>query len=1138
MKFIVDAHVHSCYSRATSKNLNLEHMCKWAQLKGLQVIGTGDFVHPGWLAELQEKLEPAEEGFFRLKPEFRKTTQPEVPPACEAEVRFLLSVEISNIYKRHDRVRKVHNLIFVPHFEAAEKLQAKLETIGNIRSDGRPILGLDSRDLLEITLETDPLAYFIPAHIWTPWFSALGSKGGFDSLEACFGDLMPYVFAAETGLSSDPPMNWRLSQLDPYILVSNSDAHSPPKLGREATIYDTEFSYRGIYNALSDRSDPGHIGTIEFFPEEGKYHFDGHRACQTRLHPRETRAHNGQCPVCGKPVTVGVMARVEALADRSEADAGEPPRARPFHSLIPLPEIIAEAKNVGTGSKAVQTVFQKMLGTLGNEMFILLEAPLEDIERAAGSLVAEGVRRMRAGEVNIAAGYDGEFGVIKIFQPNEREKLARQTSFLPDEPPQEKHGRASPFPDTAAAAFNSAPYPAPEPGAAAPAIIADRPVVSVPAPADLQIGNLLPEDLNAAQWRVVTHTGSHLLVVAGPGTGKTHTLTHRIAHIAQCFAPAEKILAVTFTNKAAEELRHRLALRLPDDISQLTIGTFHSFCLHFLRQHLAHTSLPPGFGLATEHDLERAAQQAWPQASALERKQQRNEVSAWKARGHTGPAPEPVQAYNVALRSRALLDFDDLILESLRLLRKHAPEKPQLRTQFAYIFVDEYQDISASQHALLQELVHADALLTAIGDPNQGIYGFRGADIAFFHSFAEDFPDAKILHLADNYRSTQHILDASGQVIAKEKQPGLPGLTAKIAAKGQLTIHETPTDKSEAEYVVHQIEKLVGGTSMFSQDSGRVASEQESERSFGDIAVLYRLNSQRHALEEAFERSGIPFQVSGDKPLLAQTGVSHILSTLQLAGDGRLPITRALELLQYLIEGLGAQTVAVLRRELPGENQHVQVENLRRLLSGRALAGERVRARLRQLLDEVEALQEKLRDEGVVASLQHLIVTAAWQAKFAREARLKQNWQRLLRLARLCTGLPDFVDALHLERGIDGLNPQAEQVSLLTLHAAKGLEFPIVFITGCEQHLLPLQLEGYTSDPSEERRLFYVGMTRAKEHLFLTYARKRTLFGKTRKPAPSPFLADIEEALKYYDVVERKLPARAKKAAAQLDLFG
>ncbi|MCA9400354.1 MAG: hypothetical protein KC713_01910 [Candidatus Omnitrophica bacterium] len=421
--------MHSHYSRATSQNLNLEHMSMWAQIKGVDVVGTGDYVHPGWLDELEEKLIPAEEGLFRLKDEYAKETQSMVPSACRKDVRFMLTCEISNIYKRLDKVRKVHNCIFAPSFQAAREVQKRLEAIGNIRSDGRPILGLDSRDLLEIVLESDEQNYLIPAHIWTPWFSALGSKSGFDKMTDCFADLSPHIFAVETGLSSDPLMNWRLSQLDDYVLVSNSDAHSPQKLAREATVYDTDLSFQGIKQALSDRKNKGLVGTVEFFPEEGKYHYDGHRGCQMRLHPQESIDRKGLCPVCRKPVTVGVMARVEELADRPEGTKSK--CWRPYFSLIPLPEIIAEVKGVSSpNAKSVQTLYFQILNNLGHELFILMDATYKDIENAGGDLLAEGVKRMREGNVHISAGYDGEYGTVHLFTDKDhRQKEGQLTLF-------------------------------------------------------------------------------------------------------------------------------------------------------------------------------------------------------------------------------------------------------------------------------------------------------------------------------------------------------------------------------------------------------------------------------------------------------------------------------------------------------------------------------------------------------------------------------------------------------------------------------------------------------------------------------------------------------------------------------------
>jgi len=408
MKFIADLHIHSHFSRATSKDLTLEQLARWAQLKGVHVVGSGDIAHPGWLQEMRARLEPAEDGLFRLKDDLAAAVQQTTPPACHAPVRFLLGGEISSIYKKHGQTRKVHNVIFAPDFDTAAKIQAALEKIGNIRADGRPILGLDARDLLEIILNINPACHLIPAHIWTPWFALLGSKSGFDSVEECFGDLTPAIFALETGLSSDPPMNWRVSNLDRYTLVSNSDAHSPQKLAREATLFDTELSYTALFRALQTGDPATFKGTLEFFPEEGKYHLDGHRKCNICWEPATTRAHQGRCPVCGKEVTIGVMHRVEELADR--APGQQAPRMAPFVSLIPLPEILAQVHAVGSGSRQVEEKFNKLLARLGPEMFILQTAPLTDIVRAGGERLAEGIGRMRRGEVQAEAGYDGEYG--------------------------------------------------------------------------------------------------------------------------------------------------------------------------------------------------------------------------------------------------------------------------------------------------------------------------------------------------------------------------------------------------------------------------------------------------------------------------------------------------------------------------------------------------------------------------------------------------------------------------------------------------------------------------------------------------------------------------------------------------------
>jgi DNA helicase-2/ATP-dependent DNA helicase PcrA len=347
MRFVADLHIHSHFSISTSRELTPERLEAWARRKGIQVVGTGDATHPGWLSELKESLEPAEEGLYRLRAEAAAASPgAPLPPEYQGRVlppRFLLSAEVCTIYRRGDRTRKVHHLILLPGLAAAESLQRRLERVGSLVSDGRPVLGLDAQRLLEIVLESCPGSCFIPAHIWTPWFSALGDKSGFDSIEECYGELAGEIYAVETGLSSDPPMNWACSFLDRFALVSNSDAHSPEKLGREANLFDTELSYPAIIAALktgaiadgsssasAGSSTPrGFLGTIEFFPQEGKYHYDGHRKCGVRWEPRQTLEKGGLCPVCGKPVTVGVLHRVAQLADRGMDAEGQRPAFAP-----------------------------------------------------------------------------------------------------------------------------------------------------------------------------------------------------------------------------------------------------------------------------------------------------------------------------------------------------------------------------------------------------------------------------------------------------------------------------------------------------------------------------------------------------------------------------------------------------------------------------------------------------------------------------------------------------------------------------------------------------------------------------------------------------------------------------------------
>jgi len=417
MKLIADFHLHSKYSRATSRDMDLEHIAFSAQRKGINIIGTGDFTHPEWFNELTSKLESAEEGFYKLKNEKGKSI-----------VRFIISGEISSIYQRGGKTRRVHNIIILPSLESAEKINNALSWQGNLKSDGRPILGMDSEELLKIVFKIEPRAMFIPAHIWTPWFAVFGSMSGFDSLEEAFGENTKYLSALETGLSSDPSMNWRISSLDRFALVSNSDAHSPNNIGREANVFDIDFNYSSLREAIIKKDKTKFLYTIEFFPEEGKYHYDGHRLCKVRMSPEERKKVNNICPICGKPLTIGVLSRVEKLSDRPKEEV--PENTIPFRSLVPLGEIIAESFGCQVKTKAVEEEYQKLISQFPNEFYILLDASFKDLQRASTEKIADGIIRMREGKVILEPGYDGEYGKVKVFSDKELKDIAAQEELF------------------------------------------------------------------------------------------------------------------------------------------------------------------------------------------------------------------------------------------------------------------------------------------------------------------------------------------------------------------------------------------------------------------------------------------------------------------------------------------------------------------------------------------------------------------------------------------------------------------------------------------------------------------------------------------------------------------------------------
>ena len=649
----------------------------------------------------------------------------------------MLSVEISTIYRRDDRTRKVHHLLYAPGFEAADRITAALSRIGNLASDGRPILGLDSRDLLDITLSADPGCFLVPAHVWTPWFAVLGSKSGFDAVRDCYADLADHIFAVETGLSSDPPMNWACSALDGYRLVSNSDAHSPPMLGREATVFDTEMDYFSIAAAL--RTGQGLAGTVEFFPEEGKYHLDGHRKCGVRFEPEQTRELDIICPQCGKPLTVGVLHRVAELADRPPGY--RPPGAAGFTNLIQLPYIMGEILATGPKSKKVTGEVGRLVAALGPELGILRDVPLDDVRRVGGSLLGEGIARLRRGEVIRDAGYDGEYGTIRLFQPDELHEVALFSLAGAGE--KKKDAERARVPRPAARS-------APGRDDALPALAATA-----------ATGTLL-DGLDLDQRAAATADGP-LLIIAGPGSGKTRTLTYRIAHqIADRGLPAESFLAITFTRRAAQEVQDRVAALCPD--GQPAVTTFHGLGLRILREQHEAAGLSPRFKVADE-------------AVAL---QVATEVAGSERDGRRLIA-EADPSLRQALTERDLVDFDGLVELAAAVLRDDPAAAAGLRARWPRISVDEYQDIDPAQYELLRLISGDGAGLTAIGDPDQAIYRFRGADVGIFGRFAADFPGAATVELTRNYRSNPGIVTAAMQAIAPATL--IPGRIA-VAARG------------------------------------------------------------------------------------------------------------------------------------------------------------------------------------------------------------------------------------------------------------------------------------------------------------------------------------------------------------------
>jgi len=1016
--FIADLHIHSKYSRATSRELCFEQLYAWGRRKGVGLIGTGDCTHPGWRAEIREKLEPTGDGLLRLK---TAPAEPEVASAWSPEIRFLLTGEISTIYKADGATRKVHHVVCLPSLDAADEFARRLERIGNIASDGRPILGLDSRDLLEILLEASPDAVLIPAHIWTPWFSVLGSKSGFDNIESCYRDLSGHIFALETGLSSDPAMNWTVSGLDRFALVSNSDAHSPAKIGREATVFDCDLGYSAVMSALR-RQAPGFRGTLEFFPEEGKYHYDGHRKCNFVCPPGESKALGGRCPMCNALLTLGVEYRVTELADRPRGT--KPAGAEGYTSLLSLAEILGELNGTSGASKKVGQLYDTLLAKLGPELFILMDADRAQIRAAGGEFLARAIEKMRTGKIHATPGYDGEFGVIRVFNEEERAEVLGQVQLFE--------------------------------GVSLAGTAKKRPSRKVETVAETAPAYVVEQGLSAEQRQAVEHPQGPLVILAGPGAGKTRTLVERIARLIdeENVDPAS-ILALTFSNRAAREMAERLRARLSDS-AQPTVGTFHKIGFRLIAEYRELLGFSEPLKILSEDEAEALfAETSKGTVTGLDDLERALTLLYAGATGDAGElqrlaekadalAPE----YAAAKRDRGALDFTDLLLLPLELLAGHEDVRQACRERWRHIFVDEYQDVNVFQYLLLRLLCPPASDLCVIGDPDQAIYGFRGADVRYFLCFREDYPGAGLVALTRNYRSSRVIVEASAGLITCGGLLGERALWSDHPGPECIQAVALPTPGSEAEYVVQTIEGLLGGISHFSVDSGR-GGEGTTNLGFSDIAVLYRTHALGEEVQAAFERSGIPYQRAVRKDLLQHPEIRRTLA--QVKGmPGELPATRA------LLEACLALGIA--------------------------------------------------------------------------EDALKQHpWPGLLTRAEEAESLAAFLHGLSLDRDIDIYDPRAARVALMTAHAAKGLEWEVVFLVGCEAGSFPHP----AAPAAEERRLFYVAMTRAKTHLFLTHAASRAAHGERESRRPSPFLQDIPPELLCHTTPAR--PAKARNT--QLPLF-
>ncbi len=1000
--FLADLHVHSRFSRATSKSLDPLSLAAWAHVKGIHMVGTGDFTHPGWIEMLEKFLHQGQDGLLHLRDDHDLSSMvPGFGQEIKSKTRFILTTEISSIYKQGGKVRKIHNLVFMPGFEQAKKFNQKLARVGNLESDGRPILGLDSRSLLEMVLETDPLAFVIPAHIWTPWFSLFGSKSGFDTLEECFKDLSSHIFALETGLSSDPEMNWMWSRLDRFSLVSNSDAHSAENLGREVNIFQGEMSFEGIYRALR-REGLGHrfLGTLEFYPEEGKYHLDGHRKCNVMMDPRQTMASRGKCPVCGKEVTVGVLNRVLSLADRESPV--KPPFQPDYYSVIPLKEMLSEILGVGARTKKVQSYYNALISRFGPEMDILQNVPVEDLG-GYSPVLSTALRRMRAGEVVREPGFDGQFGTISVFSRKERQEFKKGKGIVPVSLPEDKKEYAR----TGAGKSLSM---------------------------DAQAGDHNQFRLNPEQEEAINYDQGPVLVLAGPGTGKTQTLMGKVGSLLTNGVNPRHILILAFTNKAAKELKDRLAGTQGPEQALPVAETIHALAYEYWQS--IYNEQPMILG---DDESRKVFSMANPELKGAALKAEWSRLAV--AREKRDPVTEAGEKYARQKQDWNLVDFNDLLEFWLEEIQSGKFARP-----FTHVLVDEIQDLSQLQLSLIRKLLPENGQgFFGIGDPRQSIYGFRGALRDVRETMNLHWPDLKIIYLTRNYRSSKAILEFSQTLFPQDQK-----LAAQKDIPGRISFFQAINAAQECNWIGEKIQSLLGGTAHWQADN----APRKSFLAPSDIAVLVRFKGLVPALEKELRRRGIPVNVPEEQPYFRDPRVELILRAVAQVMGVRVE-KKVFDCPEKILAG-GPRSLAAYLEDVPP-------------------------------FDRI-----------------------FWKGKAFQT--LEREFSRL-------GGWAGLMSSVKLESELAQVDIRAQKVMIMTMHAAKGLEFEAVFLPCLEDGIIPfagtdvllgqIDPEEKKWDPEEERRLFYVALTRAKKSIFLSLAGSRKVFGRQVNLKKSKFLKEL-----------------------------